>query len=97
MGRSVVNLRIAITLLHYTYVFRDKQGAPLDYVRNAQVAGDGNYVVFLATKAPHPNAGKAFIDFFDYECMNLMSKLGGIFFRRNWAKGIGLPSVGRRG
>ncbi len=34
---------IAITLLHYTYVFRQK-GAPLDYVRMPKLLGDGNYV-----------------------------------------------------
>ena len=66
---------IAITLLHYTYVFRQK-GAPLDYVRAPRLLGDGNYVA-LSSKAPHPNAGKAFIDYFlDDECMSLMSKLG---------------------
>jgi iron(III) transport system substrate-binding protein len=66
---------IAITLLHYTYVFAQK-GAPLDYVRMPRLLGDANYVA-LANKAPHPNAGKAFIDYFlDEECMNLMSKLG---------------------
>jgi iron(III) transport system substrate-binding protein len=66
---------IAITLLHYTYVFR-QQGAPLDYVRMPKLLGDGNYVA-LAAKAPHPNAGKAFIDYFlDEDCMKLMSSLG---------------------
>jgi len=66
---------IAITLLHYTYVFRQK-GAPLDYVRMPKLLGNGNYVG-LSSKAPHVNAGKAFIDYFlDDECMNLMSKLG---------------------
>jgi len=38
--------------------------------------GDGHYVA-LDNKAPHPNAGKAFIDFFlDDESMNMMAKLG---------------------
>jgi len=41
-----------------------------------KLLGDGNYVG-LSSKAPHVNAGKAFIDYFlDDECMNLMSKLG---------------------
>ena len=80
---------IAITLLHYTYVFR-QQGAPLDYVRMPKLLGDGNYVG-LGTKAPHPNAGKAFIDYFlDDECMNLMSKLGEFVNR----KGIVPPLEG---
>ncbi len=80
---------IAITLLHYTYVFRQK-GAPLDYVRMPKLLGDGNYVG-LANKAPHPNAGKAFIDYFlDEECMKLMSSLGEFVNR----KGIAPPLEG---
>ena len=80
---------IAITLLHYTYVFR-QQGAPLDYVRMPKLLGDGNYVG-LGNKAPHPNAGKAFIDYFlDDECMTLMSKLGEFVNR----KGIVPPLEG---
>jgi ABC-type Fe3+ transport system substrate-binding protein len=80
---------IAITLLHYTYVFSQK-GAPLDYVRMPRLLGDGNYVA-LAGKAPHPNAGKAFIDYFlDDECMNIMSKLGEFVNR----KGITPPLEG---
>ena len=80
---------IAITLLHYTHVFRQK-GAPLDYVRTPRLLGDGNYVA-LAAKAPHPNAGKAFIDYFlDDECMNIMSKLGEFVNR----KGIMPPLEG---
>ena len=80
---------IAITLLHYTYVFSQK-GAPLDYVRMPRLLGDGNYVA-LANKAPHPNAGKAFIDYFlDDECMNIMSKLGEFVNR----KGIVPPLEG---
>ena len=80
---------IAITLLHYTYVFSQK-GAPLDYVRMPRLLGDVNYVA-LANKAPHPNAGKAFIDYFlDDECMNLMAKLGEFVNR----KGIASPLEG---
>jgi iron(III) transport system substrate-binding protein len=80
---------IAITLLHYTYVFSQK-GAPLDYVRMPRLLGDANYVA-LANKAPHPNAGKAFIDYFlDDECMNLMAKLGEFVNR----KGISSPLEG---
>lgn len=80
---------IAITLLHYTYVFR-QQGAPLDYVRMPKLLGDGNYVA-LGNKAPHPNSGKAFIDYFlDDECMKLMSKLGEFVNR----KGIVPPLEG---
>jgi iron(III) transport system substrate-binding protein len=80
---------IAITLLHYTYVFSQK-GAPLDYVRMPRLLGDANYVA-LANKAPHRHAGKAFIDYFlDDECMNLMAKLGEFVNR----KGISAPLEG---
>lgn len=80
---------IAITLLHYTYVFSQK-GAPLDYVRMPRLLGDANYVA-LGAKAPHPNAGKAFIDYFlDNECMSIMSKLGEFVNR----KGITPPLEG---
>jgi len=80
---------IAITLLHYTYVFSQK-GAPLDYVRMPRLLGDANYVA-LANKASHPNTGKAFIDYFlDDECMNLMAKLGEFVNR----KGIASPLEG---
>ena len=80
---------IAITLLHYTYVFSQK-GAPLDYVQMPRLLGDGNYVG-LASKAPHPSAGKAFIDYFlDDECMNIMAKLGEFVNR----KGIVPPLEG---
>ncbi len=80
---------IAITLLHYTYVFSQK-GAPLDYVRMPRLLGDANYVA-LGAKAPHPNAGKAFIDYFlGEECMSLMSRLGEFVNR----KGITPPLEG---
>ena len=80
---------IAITLLHYTYVFSQK-GAPLDYVRMPRLLGDANYVA-LAKNAPHPSAGKAFIDYFlDAEGMNIMSKLGEFVNR----KGIAPPLEG---
>jgi iron(III) transport system substrate-binding protein len=66
---------IAITYVKYAYVF-GKRGAPLDYVRLPKMMGDGHYIG-LAAKAPHPNAGKAFIDYFlDNESMNTMAKLG---------------------
>jgi iron(III) transport system substrate-binding protein len=66
---------IAITLVHYTYVF-GQTGAPLDYVRLPKMLGDGNYIA-LNNKAPRPNAGKLFIDYFlDDESMKIMAKLG---------------------
>jgi len=66
---------IAITYVKYAYMF-GKKGAPLDYVRLPKMMGDGHYIG-LASKAPHVNAGKAFIDYFlDDESMNMMAKLG---------------------
>ena len=66
---------IAITYVKYAYIHGSK-GAPVDYVRDPKLIGDASYIT-LANKAPHPNAGKAFIDYFlDNESMNMMSKLG---------------------
>jgi iron(III) transport system substrate-binding protein len=66
---------IAITYIKYVYLY-GKKGVPLDYVRTGKFMGDGHYLA-LSNKAPHVNAGKAFIDYFlDDESMNLMAKLG---------------------
>lgn len=72
---------IAITYVKYAYI-HGKKGAPVDYVRDPKLIGDASYIT-LASKAPHVNAGKAFIDYFlDDESMNLMSKLGEFVNRR---------------
>jgi iron(III) transport system substrate-binding protein len=66
---------IAITYVKYTFIF-GKKGAPMDYVRLGKMMGDGHYLA-LNNKAPHMNAGKAFIDYFlDDESMKLMAQLG---------------------
>jgi len=66
---------IAITYVKYAYIFPQK-GAPLDYVRLGKMMGDGHYLT-LGNKAPHPNAGKALIDYFlGPESMATMAKLG---------------------
>jgi iron(III) transport system substrate-binding protein len=66
---------IAITYVKYVYIFGQK-GAPLDYVRLGRMMGDGHYLT-LSNKAPHTNAGKAFIDYFlGDESMTTMAKLG---------------------
>ena len=66
---------IAITYVKYSFIFGQK-GAPTDYVRLGKMLGDGHYAP-LSNKAPHPNAGKAFIDFFlGDEGMNIMAKNG---------------------
>src|SRR5262245_1767951 len=66
---------IAITYVKYAYIY-GQRGAPLDYVRLGKMMGDGHYLT-LGNKAPHPNAGKALIDFFlGQESMSLIAKLG---------------------
>ncbi|HWO41585.1 MAG TPA: extracellular solute-binding protein [Candidatus Eisenbacteria bacterium] len=57
-------------------VFYGQKGVPLDYVRLGKFMGDGHYIA-LGAKAPHPNAGKAFIDFFlGEEGLRLMASVG---------------------
>ena len=66
---------ISITFLKNVTIHGQK-GVPLDYVRLGKFMGDGHYVA-LSAKAPHPNAGKAFIDFFlDDESIGIMAKIG---------------------
>ncbi len=80
---------IAITYVKYVIIFGQK-GAPLDYVRLGKMLGDGHYVA-LDNKAPHPNAGKAFIDYFlGNESMSIMAKMGEFVNR----KGIYPPLPG---
>ena len=76
---------IAIAFVRYVYLYGQK-GAPLDYVRLGKMLGDGHHVA-LGSKAPNPNAGKAFIDFFlGDESMNLMTRIGGEFVNRKGVK-----------
>ncbi len=80
---------IAITYVKYVYIF-GKKGAPLDYVRLGKMMGDGHYLA-LDKQAPHPNAGKAFIDYFlGDESMKTMASLGEFVNR----KGIYPPLPG---
>ena len=65
----------AITYVIYAYTYAQK-GASVDYVRLGKMLGDGHYAV-LSNKAPHPNAGKAFIDYFlGDESMRILAKMG---------------------
>ena len=60
----------------------NKQGANLDYVRDYNMLGDGHYIS-LEAKAPRPDAGKAFIDFFlDDESMKIQADIGEFVNRR---------------
>lgn len=73
---------VAITYVYYVYLNGIRKGAPLDYVRTGKFLGDASYMS-LFHKAPHPNAAKAFIDFFlDEESMGIMAKAGE-FVNRN--------------
>ena len=66
---------IAITYVKYVYIY-GKKGAPLEYLRLGKFMGDGHYLT-LGSKAPHPNAGKALIDYFlGSESMKMIAELG---------------------
>jgi iron(III) transport system substrate-binding protein len=66
---------ISITFVKYAYTY-SQQGVPLDYVRLDRMLGDSHFAV-LSSKAPHPNAGKAFIDYYlDDESMKILAQNG---------------------
>ncbi|MBI4522489.1 MAG: extracellular solute-binding protein [Deltaproteobacteria bacterium] len=72
---------LAITYVKYAFIF-GKRGAPLDYVRLGKMLGEGNYAL-LGNKSAHPNAGKAFIDYFlDDESMRILAEMGEFVNRR---------------
>ena len=80
---------IAITYIKFAYLFGLK-GAPLDYLRTERMLGEGSYIM-LASKPAHPNAGKAFIDFFlDDESMKILAQNGEFITR----KGVHPPIPG---
>lgn len=63
-------------------VFYGAKGVPLDYVRLGKFMGDG-HAIALAAKAPHVNAGKAFIDFFlGEEGLKIMAGVGEFVTRK---------------
>jgi iron(III) transport system substrate-binding protein len=66
---------VGITFVRFVLTY-NKQGASLDYVRDYNMLGDGQYIT-LGAKAPRPSAGKAFIDFFlDEESMKIQANTG---------------------
>jgi len=72
---------LAISYLKYVLIY-GRDGAPMDFVRLPKLLGEGHNVA-LAGKAPHPNAGKAFIDFFlDNESMRIMAEMGEFVTRK---------------
>jgi iron(III) transport system substrate-binding protein len=72
---STGEMPIAITFVKFVYSY-GLQGAPLDYVRLERMLGDAHFSA-LNSKAPHPNAGKAFIDYYlDDESMKILAQNG---------------------
>jgi iron(III) transport system substrate-binding protein len=66
---------LGISYLKYVVLFGLK-GAPLDYVRLDKMLGHQHHIA-LSNRAVHPNAGKAFIDFFlSDESMKIMASKG---------------------
>lgn len=66
---------IAIAFVKFAYEYGQK-GAPVDYVRLGKMLGDSHYVG-ISNKASHPNAAKAFVDFFlNDESMKIMAGRG---------------------
>jgi iron(III) transport system substrate-binding protein len=76
-SERVATGEIPIALTFVKFAFSAAQGgAPLDYVRVEKMLGDSHFVV-LNNKAPHPNAGKAFIDYYlDDESMKILAQSG---------------------
>jgi iron(III) transport system substrate-binding protein len=63
-------------------VFYGRKGVPLDYVRLGKFLGDGQSIT-LAAKAPHVNAGKAFLDFFlGEQSLKIMANIGEFVTRK---------------
>ncbi|HUR70991.1 MAG TPA: extracellular solute-binding protein [Candidatus Limnocylindrales bacterium] len=63
-------------------VFYGRNGVPLDYVRSGKFMGDGQSIT-MANKAPHVNAGKAFIDYFlGEESLKIMANIGEFVTRK---------------
>lgn len=72
---STGEMPIAVTFVKYAYT-AGKTGAPLDYVRIEKMLGDSHFAV-MSNKAPHPNAAKAFIDYYlDDESMKILAQSG---------------------
>jgi ABC-type Fe3+ transport system substrate-binding protein len=66
---------IGITFARFVLTY-NKQGANLDYIRDYNMLGDGQYIN-IGAKPARPAAGKAFIDFFlDEESMKIQADTG---------------------
>lgn len=66
---------IGITFARFVLTY-NKQGANLDYIRDYNMLGDGQYIN-IGAKPTRPLAGRAFIDFFlDEESMKIQADTG---------------------
>jgi len=74
---------VGISLIRYVVTYSEK-GAPVDYVRLGKMLSTGQYLA-LSNKAPRPNSGKAFIDFFlGDESMAILAKMGEFVNRKGF-------------
>jgi iron(III) transport system substrate-binding protein len=72
---------VAITYLKYVIGFGQK-GAPLDYVRQDKMLGHG-HAIAMSSRAAHPNAAKAFLDYFySDESLKVMANFGEFVTRK---------------
>jgi iron(III) transport system substrate-binding protein len=72
---------VAITYLKYVIGF-GKKGAPLEYVRQDKMLGHG-HAIALSSRAVHPNAAKAFLDYFySDESLKVMAQFGEFVTRK---------------
>jgi iron(III) transport system substrate-binding protein len=72
---------IAIAFVKFAFEYV-KKGAPVDYARLGNMLGDGHYVG-ISNKAAHPDAAKAFVDFFlGDESMKTMADMGEFVSRK---------------
>lgn len=74
---------VGISLIRYVVTYSEK-GAPVDYVRLGKMLSTGQYLA-LSNKAPRPNSGKAFIDFFlGDESMAILARMGEFVNRKGF-------------
>ena len=67
---------IAMGFLKWVYMFAQREGAPLDYIREPIHLGEGHFIA-LGSKAPNPSTAKAFVDFFlGQEGMKIIAEEG---------------------
>src|SRR5688572_13423420 len=66
---------IGLTQLNSVFMYSQK-GVPMDYARLGKFLGDEN-LLLLGSKAPRPNAGKAFIDYYHSdESLRIIAQAG---------------------